>query len=250
LLVGAREFFDWYLDYLCHNHDSKSDRGRIAIIAEMGRVLNGRNLVLVDTYTQRTAMRLAVSSEAVRAEFRKVVSRAKPAVPENGTAPVLESPSSGPPSPHEYWLLKLVLRHEELLGWAALHLDPEWVQHPLVKEIISRRLAAHSHETWQGLPHFLDECASAELQNLITEAIADERPIPNPAQQLSDVALRLRNQHLDRQLAVSLQRANLPEISESERMDLLRQQHDLRLLKRQPLSPGAPPAGGAPPTPG
>ena len=112
------------------------------------------------------------------------------------------------------------------------------MQHPLVKEIISRRLAAHRHETWQDLPNFLAECEIPELQNLITEATADERSIPNPAQQLSDVALRLRNQHLDRQLAVSLQRANLPEISESERMDLLRQQHDLRLLKRQPLSPG------------
>ena len=111
------------------------------------------------------------------------------------------------------------------------------MQHPLVKQIISRRLAAHSHETWQGLPDFLAECESPELQSLITEATADERPIPNPAQQLSDVALRLRNQFLDRRLAALLQRANLPETSETERLDLLRQQQELRLLKRQPLSP-------------
>jgi hypothetical protein len=135
-----------------------------------------------------------------------------------------------------------VLRHEELLGWAALHLDAEWVQHPLVKEIVSRRLAAHSQETWHGLPNFLDECETPELQNLITEAIADERPIPNPAQQLSDVALRLRNQFLDRRLAASLQRANQPETGEAERLELMRQQQELRLLKRSPLSPASPPS--------
>ena len=96
------------------------------------------------------------------------------------------------------------------------------------------------------MPNFLDECESPELQNLITEATADERPIHNPAQQLADVALRLRNQFLDRRLAISLQRASLPEIAEAERDNLLREQRDLRLLKRQPLSPVAA-SGDVPP---
>jgi hypothetical protein len=132
-------------------------------------------------------------------------------------------------------LLKLLLLHEELVGWAALHLDPKWVQHPLAAQIISRRLAAHTDQTWHSLPAFLDELETPELQSLTTEATADQRPIPNPSQQLSDVALRLRNQFLDRQLAALLQRANQPETSETERLDLLRQQQALRLLKRQPL---------------
>jgi DNA primase len=247
LLVRAREFFDWYLDYLCQTHDPKTDRGRIAIIAEMGRVLSGRHLVLVDTYTQRSAMRLGVTPDAVRAEFRKL-SRSKRPTPEAAEEPAEESPAPQPPPPHEYWLLKLVLRHEDLVGWTALHLDPEWVQHPLVKQIISRRLTMHSQETWLGLPNFLDECESPELQNLITEATAEERAIPNPAQQLADVALRLRNQFLDRRLATSLQRASLPEIAETERDNLLREQRDLRLLKRQPLSPEAGSISGSPAT--
>jgi hypothetical protein len=129
------------------------------------------------------------------------------------------------------------LLHEELVEWAALHLDPEWVQHPPAKQVISRRLAAHSHQSWKGLANFLAECDSPDLQNLITEATANERPIPNPSQQLSDVVLRLRNQFLDRRLAALLQRANQPEVSETERFDLLRQQQELRLLKRRPLGP-------------
>jgi hypothetical protein len=47
----------------------------------------------------------------------------------------------------------------------------------------------------------------------------------------------LRNQFLDRRLAALLQRANQPEVSETERFDLLRQQQELRLLKRRPLGP-------------
>jgi len=62
------------------------------------------------------------------------------------------------------------------------------------------------------------------------------------------VALRLRNQFLDRRLATSLQRASLPEIAETERDNLLREQRDLRLLKRQPLSPEAGSISGSPAT--
>jgi len=45
----------------------------------------------------------------------------------------------------------------------------------------------------------------------------------------------LRNQFFDRQLVDSTQRANQPECSEAERLDLLRQQQQLRNLKRQPI---------------
>jgi DNA primase len=246
LVEQAEGFFDYYLKRLNATNDVTTDRGRLAVLRGMAEAVHKTgNTVLIDKYAQRTALRLGVTPDAVRAEFRKL-SRSKRAAPEAEEEPVAEVPAMQPPSTHEYWLLKLVLRHEELLGWAALHLDPEWVQHPLVKQVVSRRLAAHSRETWQGLPDFLDECETPELKNLITEAIAEERPIPNPAQQLADVALRLRNQFLDRRLAASLQRASLPETSDTERLGLLRQQHDLRLLKRQPLSPVAASANGPP----
>jgi hypothetical protein len=56
-------------------------------------------------------------------------------------------------------------------------------------------------------------------------------------QQLSDVALRLRNQFIDRQMAVLMQRAHQPDASEADREAMLLQQQELRLLKRQPLGP-------------
>jgi DNA primase len=237
LLVQARDFFDWYLDYLCESHQPSTDRGRIAIVEAMARVLDGRNKVLVDTYTQRTAMRLRVSTEAVRAEIKGIPTAAN--VPrKDRDAAAKETAKPEPPSPHEYWLLKLLLQHDYLVPWAAAHLDPGWVQHSLVRQIVSKRLAAHAKDTWSSLAALLDECDTPELRSLVTETTTEPRPLPNPAQQLADVTLRLRNQFIDRQFAVLMQRANQPEVSEAERNDLLRQQQELRCLKRQPIQGG------------
>ena len=76
-----------------------------------------------------------------------------------------------------------------------------WISHPLVRQIVTQRLAAQTNETWKSLAAFLDECESPEMRSLVTEAVAEDRKIPNPEQQLADVALKLRNQFLDRQIA-------------------------------------------------
>ena len=73
------------------------------------------------------------------------------------------------------------------------------------------------------------------MRGLVTEAVAEDRKLPNPDQQLADVVLKLRNQFLDRQIAASIQRASQPETSEADRMELLRQQQELRQQKRAPL---------------
>jgi hypothetical protein len=141
------------------------------------------------------------------------------------------------PSTQEYWLLKLLLLHEDLIDWAVAHLDATWVQHPLARQIVSHRLQAHRNHTWNSLAAFLEQCSAPGMQNLITEVVAENRSVPNPAQQMADVTLRLRNQFIDREMAGLMQRLGLPELSDSERVDLLRRQQDLRALKRAPLCP-------------
>jgi len=235
LIEHAEGFFDYYLNRLCATNEVTTDRGRLAVLRGMAEAVHKTgNGVLIDKYAQKTALRLGVTPDAVRAEFRKL-SRSKAPAPEAVEPPVEESPSPQRPSTHEYWLLKLLLLHDDLVGWAAGHIDPGWVQHSLVKQIVTQRLAAHANQTWTSLAAFLEECQIPDMQSLVTEATAEARPIPNPSQQLADVALRLRNQFLDRQLAALMQRANQPKVSEAERDDLLRQQQELRRLKRQPM---------------
>src|SRR5262249_22031349 len=159
---------------------------------------------------QKTALRLGVAPDAVRAEFKKF-SRTKTHVADQSEETIEGNEQGQPPSSHEFWLIKLLLVHDELAEWAVRHFDPAWVQHPLVKQITAQRLIAHREQRWSSLAAFLDECESQELQTLITSAAADERPIPNPGQQLQDVTTRLRNQFFDRSIAALMHRTNQPE---------------------------------------
>ena len=137
----------------------------------------------------------------------------------------------------EFWLLKLLLLHENLVAWTALHLDTNWISHPVARQIVEQRLAAQKSETWKSLAAFLDSCDSTEMRNLVTEAVAEDRKIPNPDQQLADVALKLRNQFLDRQIAALTQNVSQPGIPETEQNELLREREKLRGQKRAALSP-------------
>ena len=137
-----------------------------------------------------------------------------------------------PPSAVELVLLKLLLDNDEHLEWVFQYLDPLWVQHGLAREIISRRLEAYRAGNWQGIPEFLTQFEQA--QALVTEIVmqplvADvdgtkfqrNNAMPNPVQQLADVALRLRNQFLDEQSAALMQKANQPETDDALRLEAL-----------------------------
>jgi DNA primase len=234
LIRQAEGFFDYYLGWLAASHDLGTDKGRLAVLRGMAEAVHKTgNVVLVDKYAQKTALRLGVSPDAVRAEFRK--GRAKPAAPEPEERSDTVEPTQPPPSVPEYWLLKLLLLNDDLVEWAAAHLDPQWIQHPQVKEIISRRLDAFQNGTWKSLPAFLSEFTTQADRNLITEATTEERPLPDPARQLNDLALRLRSQFIDLQMAQRMHRASQPETSEAERVELLRERESLRAAKKRPL---------------
>jgi DNA primase len=240
LVESAEGFFDYLLNRLCAQNDPNSDKGRNAVVRGMAEAVHKTgNTVLIDTYAQKTALRLGVSPEAVRAEFKKVQSskfKVQTSEPEDAALNV-EPETFNRPSSQEFWLLKLLLLHDELVAWAALHLNVNWISHPLARQIVERRLAAQTNETWKTLAVFLDECETPEMRALVTEAVAEDRKIPNPDQQLADVTLKLRNQFLDRQITALTQKASQPQISDAEKIELLREQKKLREQKRTPLHP-------------
>ncbi|MDE3066887.1 MAG: DNA primase [Verrucomicrobiota bacterium] len=245
LIQSAEGFFDYYLNRLCRRHDASGDKGRLAILRGMAEAVHKTgSAVLVDTYAQKTALRLGVSPEAVRAEFAKAQSpksRAQSPEPDE-SAPEAEPETPSRPPPPEIWLLKLLLLHDDLAAWAALHLDPNWISHPLARAIAGRRLVAQKDGTWKSLAAFLDDCESPEMRSLVTEAATENRPIPNPEQQLADVILKLRNLFLDRQIGALTRKATHPEVSEPEKIELLRRQQELRRRRRQPLAAEPEPA--------
>ena len=75
------------------------------------------------------------------------------------------------------------------------------------------------------------------MRGLVTEVVAEDRKIPNPEAQLADVVVKLRNQHLDRRIAALTQKLSQPETPDGEKVEMLREQQNLRGQKRAPLSP-------------
>ncbi len=246
----AEGFFDYYLNHLCATHDLNTDKGRLAVVQAMAEAAyKTGNVVLVDKYAQKTALRLGVSPEAMRAEFKKASRSKRATLPDTDApgdaretaAPVgdtVSAPTDQPrPTTPEYWLLKLLLLHEDTLGWTQAHLDLDWLQSPSVREIVGLRFAAEAGDVWRGVAAFLAEFESVETRSLITEAAAEDRAIPNPAQQLGDIVLRLRNSFIDRELALLSRSVSRSDLGDEERLDALRRQQALRHLKRRPLSP-------------
>jgi DNA primase len=238
LIQNAKGFFDYYLDRLSKQNDQSTDKGRLAILRAMAdAVQKTGSPALVDTYAQKTALRLAISPEAVRAEFSKIQHR-----PTAAQRPSEDEPEENPepqtferPSLQEFWLLKLLLVHDELNAWAAPRLDPNWILNTVARQIIERRLNAQKHETWINLAAFLDQSDSAEMRSLITEAATQERAIPNLEKQLADLILTLRNEYLDRQIAALIHKASLPETPHAEKVELLQAKLILLKQKSSPL---------------
>ncbi len=261
LIEKAEGFFDYYLNRLCETNDVTGDKGRLAVLQAMAEAVHKTgNVVLVDTYAQKTALRLGVSPESMRVEFKKA-GRSKNAAPVNtdGSVPpeAETAPEMPPPNAIEYGLLQLLFQKDELCEWAALHLEPKWVHHDLCRRVIIERIRAFKTDTWRGFSQFLTSLNDPTLQSLVTEVASQNymersssntesrelrdhvrgRSVPNPEQQLGDLVLRLRNQFIDGQRAELIQCRDRPETSEAEREDLIRQHVALGQLKRQPLAP-------------
>ncbi|MEC8972772.1 MAG: hypothetical protein VX509_02575, partial [Verrucomicrobiota bacterium] len=86
-----------------------------------------------------------------------------------------------------------------------------------------------------GMPELLATLHEEAFKRVATEAVADGRTIPNPARQLKDIVLRLRNQFIERRLA-RIQR-ELPGATDERLAKLLDERAQLKELTRHPLEP-------------
>jgi DNA primase len=238
LVENAAGFFDYYLNRLCATNEINSDKGRLVVLKSMAEAVHKTgNSVLIDTYAQKTASKLGVSTEAVRAEFKKIPNE-KTAVSENETQDV--EYETARPSDKEFWLLKLLLLHDDLVPWAALHLDLNWISHPLTRKIVGQRLDAQKNESWKNLAAFLDECETPEMRSLVTEAVTEGRKIPNPELLLKGnpvlgdkrgVLEQLRDEFIDKQFSEITSKLGQSETFAGEHIVLMRQRDDLRRKK-------------------
>jgi hypothetical protein len=160
----------------------------------------------------------------------KAVSRAEPAEEQ------IEEDSSWRPNTQEFWLLKILLQHDETLDWTRAHLHPDWIVNPVVRTILEHRLSVDADGQAVQPAAILHRVESAQAQSLITEALGEDRSIPNPPQQLIEIATRLRNQSIDREVAALNQTLGQPDLPPQEANAVLRELGALRAAKRVPLA--------------
>ena len=240
ILANAQGYFEFLLQFLVDTHTVDSDKGRIAIVREMGAALaKTGNSVLLDTHAQRTAQRLGVSAEAVRMEFRKAGSHAPAASNPAPAAVPLRTPALPRPGSAEMWLIKFLLQADhDLLVWAVHHLDPNWVTHPTVRQIVEARFLDTAQENPKDVAPTLKALEGNTFAcQLVTEAANERREIPNLQQQVMDTTRRLRDQWIDRQIALLNTTLGDTRMAEDQHLATLRHQQDLRTWRRQPLSP-------------
>jgi DNA primase len=240
LIDGARGFFEFLLGYFCDTHDTRSDRGRGAVVRGMAEfVSKTHNPVMADTVIRRTAERLGLNPEAIRREFRQharswsaprtVADEEADAIAAAGEAGDEELPR---PSGPELWLLRILLGGDDLVPWAEEHLDPQWIQHPLVREVVERRLEAAAQETWNDVPSLLDALENPAARRLVTEAVAQEKEIPDRVRQLMDIVAGLEQRGVEAEMRET--RRALDE-ADPQDWDLIRslQERSLALKQRK-----------------
>ena len=239
LINKAEGYFDFYLNRLCTVNDVNTDRGRKAVVADMREaVWKANDVVLLDACAQKAARRLGVATEAVRAEFKKG-GGPKHEEPVETALPPEEEVAL--PSPHEMALLGIALKDDLILDWLATHLEPEWCPHPVVREILTRRLTAHVEQTWVGAAAFVGEFPDDLSRRLITQALAEEqapgRDLRGPYEKrlrwtLYDTVTELRQNYIEGQIA-ELERRRRQ--SGAQDPETLREQLDWRARKKIPL---------------
>jgi DNA primase len=247
LVESAEGFFDHYLNRLCGQNDIATDKGRLAILRAMAEAIHKTsNAVLVDKYARKIALRFGVSAESVITEFGKIKGQKQVSLAPDDSSEELEDFEWTVPK-QEIVFIKFLLENDNFTKWLSENLNPEWIISSYTRLIFTRRVHSYKTGTWNGLHDFLNALGEPILQSFVTECLTrplasdvkDSREVAlrNPKEQLEGLVVYFRNQFLDRQVQKIAQRANLPEISDNERLKLLQEEQKLRGQKRAPLSP-------------
>ena len=238
LIDRAIGFFDYYLEMLCSEHDASSDKGQGMIGKSMAEaVYKTGNLALIDRVAQKTSLRLGIGVDAMRSEFKRLsrLTRNPAPVEREDVAPEPEE-TIPPPNPQEYWLLKIALLHEDEVGPLLEHLDPAWIGHATVRDLFSRIRAAYETSAEGGAAALLADLENPGAGSLVSEMLAENRPIPNPAQQIQDLLLRLRNRFLDARISTLNLQVSDPGLNDEQRISLITGLGELRRQKREPIT--------------
>jgi len=237
LVSGAKEFFDFYLDYLCATSQPDTEKGQLTVVREMAAMVNkAGDRVLADKYAQKTAFKLAtymqlpVSTEAIRAEFQKVKPKRPNAAPSDDDSPAAPVEEIKP-SEREFWLLRFILASDDHIEWLVQTLDPKWIEHATVRAIATARCELHQSNAWRGVPALIDSLDSPGARQLIARAVAEQVHSESLGRNIIETVLRVRNDYIERELKLLTQQRSLQNLSDEQAVQVEARKMELRRLK-------------------
>src|SRR5687767_14792052 len=244
LIKNAEGFFDYYLNRLCKINDIRSDKGQQSVLTAMSEAVQKTgDPTLVDRYAQKTAGRLGINALSALPRFRAASKARTYNAPASESEEAVRVEPEVRPTPQEFWILKVLLLHDEILELAKQTFALEWIENETVREILRFRLTPSPDGSWYQPTALLDLVGTAGARGLITEALVEDRPSPNVEALFKDTALRLRNQRIDQEIAnLRLQRAE-PTLTREESIQIDAELKSLREGKHQPLVPLPSPQG-------
>lgn len=184
LVAKAPTFFAFLLERLAQEHDAKTDRGKIQIVAQMGEwLVRIPNPVLFSTYVQQTARQLDVREDAIRQELRKLRLTGKSTRTTANDAPAAPSEAAlGEPDavPAEETLLQLMLTDERVVELVVEKLGRAWLSASVAGRLIGQIVDASVQRRWSGTGTLLNELQDEESGQLISKLLllkstADEK---------------------------------------------------------------------------
>ncbi|HON07118.1 MAG TPA: hypothetical protein PLW02_03345, partial [Verrucomicrobiota bacterium] len=231
VIQKANGFYDYFLERLCNLNNPATDKGKMAIIKEFGVALKrSNNAVIVDTYKNRLAGRLAVNPIAIEEELRKLpvqidVGALSRDIPQ-------EEKKKAPPK-DELWLLKIILQYEDTVSILNEYLNTEWIQDDRIRKIIEKRMSTEIE--WGGVSQFIENFEDTELAALITGISIESENIPMPEKQVSDILLKLRNKFIEQKIVQIKMKLNNNTIDDNTRNELIYEKMKLGKQKNSPL---------------
>jgi DNA primase len=206
LIANAPSFFAYLLDRLCHQHDPRSERGKLQIGRQMAEWLARIPApILLATYAQHTAKRLDISEDALRREVAKLTGNrrdrrsATESDTENDEAADI---GAGRPRglPEEEMLLQAMLANQPVIELVAGALDVTWLSNSVAGETIQQVVKLHDAGRWDGPNSLLREGERGESEQLISELLLSRRTIKNPEREVPNCLMLLQRRWLEKQV--------------------------------------------------
>ena len=236
LIDGGESFFAYLLQRLSHQHDPKTERGKLQIVRQMAEWLARiPSPVLLATYSQQTAQRLDVPENAIRQELQKL-QRSRPGPAASAPSPEAEETiATAPNLTEETLLLQLMLADMRLVDLALERLDPAWLSTSVAGAVIGRILKLHAAGKWDGPHTLMNALADAEEDRLVSELAVTPMPGTALEAMAGDCLATLERACAKRQSHRIRRQLGQPNLPANERTELQRELLDLELKLRHSI---------------